>query len=204
MLWALEDLHCSTPFSSGSRRFQTTPGWNPLQLIAARSTRQRVSRSSQLYRAEEAWSTGYAPFYGDVQHGMPDGRQIRLVSAIQVRFGGLDPSMALLDTASTWSVIGPELYKSLGEPVPILQTKLHSRFGQLDASLVSVSVAVPATEGQDLILEAATVLYVEDWTHVPVIGMRGFLERVRFAIDPGGTDGGRIYFASKAEHGHAT
>lgn len=157
---------------------------------------------TQLIRANgEPWSTGSAPFLSNVQHATPDGRVVELVSAVHIRIGQLDQTLALFDTASTWSVIGPDIFSALdSDELDLLDDgpTLSTRFGCFETHFVRVPVTFTADFGSDLSMEA-TLLYVPEWTHVPVVGHRGLLERVRFAVEPGKEED-RFYFALQTEH----
>jgi hypothetical protein len=55
-------------------------------------------------------------------------------------------------------------------------------------------IALVADDGSDYIVDA-TVLVIRGWPGPPVLGFRGFLERVRVALDPGcGSDDAWFYF----------
>lgn len=108
-----------------------------------------------------------------------------LLVAITCRVEGL-AIRSLLDTASEWCVLRWETAIALGwsavssgPPVP-----LSSRFGQVEGWLERLSLSFPAEEGVTLEIEA-TWFISEDWPGPPVLGWKGCLERLRFALDPG-------------------
>ena len=68
---------------------------------------------------------------------------------------------------------------------------MSTRLGLLTGRLERLTVTFTASEGNNLAIEA-TCFITEDWHGPPVIGWKGCLERLRFAIDPG-TD--TFYFA---------
>ena len=92
---------------------------------------------------------------------------------------------ALLDTASEWCLLPATIAVKLGyelEPAPGVPP-LHTRFGLLFGQLERIPLVFPADEGTDLEI-TATFFLCEDWLGPAVIGWRGCLERMRFALNP--------------------
>lgn len=93
-------------------------------------------------------------------------------------------TLAVLDTGADWSVIQTEVARALGlldldgEPKSI-----STRLGTLHGKLVRVDAELVAEEGESVQL-SSTVFVSEDWPDGTFIGYHGFLERVRFAVDP--------------------
>ena len=56
--------------------------------------------------------------------------------------------------------------------------------GRIQGMFHEVPVTLHADDGRDLRI-TATALLAPDWSGPPVLGYRGFLERLRFALDPG-------------------
>lgn len=57
----------------------------------------------------------------------------------------------------------------------------------MPGSLVRLNISLEAEQGQDLTVEATTFIpnLKEQWGNFPsFLGLSGFLERIRFAIDP--------------------
>jgi len=128
------------------------------------------------------WATGFARFWIDRRSG---GASLSV--AVRCRLGQLTPTeVALLDTGSTWSVIGGETAllaaPFLGDAGPVLE--LSTRLGSFDGRTHRLSISLLADEGPDLEIDAS-VLVAPAWSGPVVLGYRGFLERVRFALDPG-------------------
>ena len=96
--------------------------------------------------------------------------------------------VALLDTGAAWSILGGDIAEVLSEQVgpavePItLDTRRGKMTGHLHRMMVSL-LAEPG-KGNDLQVDS-TVMVAPDWDGPPVLGFRGFLERLRFALDPG-------------------
>ena len=105
-------------------------------------------------------------------------------SAVVVRciLGRLPFEFALLDTASTFSVISGATADILGD-------------GRRDGQLSRLGIRVVADPGWGVDLDVdATVLVLPTWPGPTVLGGRGFLERVRVAIDPGPPSGDAVFF----------
>lgn len=99
---------------------------------------------------------------------------------------------ALLDTASQWCVLPPDIAADLGISTESDgNTRLHTRFGTLSGELIRFPVRFPADEGKPAEVEATWFLS-PDWPGPLVIGWTGCLERMRFAFDPREGD---FYFA---------
>jgi hypothetical protein len=107
-----------------------------------------------------------------------------LLVAVECRIGGLpNPVLALLDTASEWCVLPAAIAEELGcsaEPPDLVYL---TRLGQLSGRWHRIPVLFPAEDGVTLQVEA-TWLALSHWPGPAVIGWKGCLERMRFALDP--------------------
>ena len=142
----------------------------------------------QLYKGSgpesNEWSCGSSQFlanYGERPFLMP--------IAVNCRIGDLESTeMALLDTGAEWSIISSELLDLLEIDLthPLEVIPLETRFGKYTGNLHRIKISLLAEEnhGKDLSIEGS-VLFCEDWNGPTVLGFRGFLERIRFAVDPG-------------------
>ncbi len=133
----------------------------------------------QLSKENNAWSTGYSSFFTNDLLAYP--------VAVKCRLGNLKESdTALLDTGAEWSVIGGETVKILEDQLglPIESLSMSTRFGRIDGALHRMVISLPAYSGDGLTVES-TVFISEEWEGPIVLGYRGFLERIRFALDPG-------------------
>jgi hypothetical protein len=120
-----------------------------------------------------------APYYADFQAGPH-----RLVVAVACQLGGL-PYFALLDTAADWCILPPEVGRVLGydlDPDPDLPP-YSTRHGLLFGRQERVPVTLLPAEGDPLEVDA-TWFIAADWPGPVVLGWKGCLERVRFALDP--------------------
>ena len=96
---------------------------------------------------------------------------------------------ALFDTAAEWSLIGGDIAEALEEEAEYdgWEMSMDTRFGKVHCRLHRLDVTLVADEGEDLRV-ASSVLLSSDWEGPPVLGYRGFLERIRFGLDPGDYD----------------
>lgn len=140
----------------------------------------------------QPWSVGAASFFMSYAQG-----SFTLPVAIRCRLGtGTIDEMALLDTGAQWSVLGDWAVDLLGDELDDLDEviELSTRQGRFAGRVSRVRISLLADEdcGLDLPVEA-TVLVVAGWPGPTVLGYRGLLERVRFALDPG-ADGQPLFF----------
>lgn len=127
----------------------------------------------------------------------------RLPIAVKCRVGNLEETdLALLDTGAEWSVIGGETAKILeGElELPTESFTMSTRLGRISGSLYRINISLLAEEyhGYDLTVES-TIFVSKDWDGPIVLGYRGFLERIRFALDPGVMPGEQRFYFGLAE-----
>ncbi len=132
--------------------------------------------------------TGRAKYRSDVDE--PTGN---LLVAVLCRVGArTGKEAALLDTASQWCLLSPDVARDLGyEPDPDGDDRLQTRFGVFAGELIRLPVIFVADEGEPTEVEATWFLS-PDWPGPLVIGWKGCLERMRFAFDPREND---FYFA---------
>jgi predicted aspartyl protease len=91
--------------------------------------------------------------------------------------------LALVDTGAPWCIVDGMIADAL-RLTTHEDAGLETRFGLLRGELHRVPVMLFADEGEPLIIDA-TVFASARWTGPNVIGYHGFLERLRFAVDPG-------------------
>ena len=91
----------------------------------------------------------------------------------------------MIDTAAPWCVLESSLADRIADQeIPLVHGQLlSSRLGVFTGDLCRSSITLLADEGDSLTVEA-TVFVCADWPGPSVIGYNGFLERVRFAVDP--------------------
>lgn len=141
----------------------------------------------------ENWSTGLAPFVGLENLGH------EIIVGVRCRIDNLEEEeIALLDTGSTYTVINRELVRDIeNQLIQVRKDQLKTCNGPIAGTLVELGITLLAEEGEDLPVDALA-LNTEDWHGPVVLGYRGFLEKIRIALDPGVTlaDGQLFYFGS--------
>lgn len=158
---------------------------------------------SKLPRRSELQGTPASPWCcgaarcstGTISGGAP------LVLGVRCRLGESLEVEALLDTGAEWSLIGGELAEVLAEECPREHDDekpllMSTRVGSVRGVFHRVPVTLIADTGASLEV-SASVLLAKDWRLWPVLGYRGFLERIRIALDPGDVDEpARCFFGS--------
>lgn len=108
--------------------------------------------------------------------------------------------IALCDTGAEWSVVGGDTAGLLEEYFgpPIRSVSMHTRFGTFPGELRKLDIHLLADPdmGADVRVES-TVLVIKAWPGPTVLGFHGFLEKLRFALDPGvAPDREIVYFGA--------
>ena len=138
---------------------------------------------AQLFRGAP-WSTGISMCRLKTVLAEPEPQFAAV--AVLVAFGSMMPRFSILDTGNSQTIIPKSLAQQLQMPLTPGSDKDH--FYWHSGSAIPEFGRCPLTfvanqEGQDLTLQAE-VRVVEGWTLPPLLGMRGYLEKIRFAIDP--------------------
>lgn len=127
------------------------------------------------------WSTGSAEVFLDERRSTGT-----MTVAVRCRFGSQPEELAMLDTGAHWTLIGPEhrelLGDELGEGLGTLS--MSTRLGTFPGTLHRLPILLLANQGMDIMVDA-TCLALERWPGPSILGFSGFLERVRFALEPG-------------------
>ena len=153
---------------------------------------------SHLYQKNQTlsqWSTGAAYLYPLYELG-----PYKLITGVACELIALNrKEIALLDTGAELSVAGHEVYQGfLEKDIPldfsVGKRTINTRFGNFEGLLYRIDIALTADWGEPLTIEG-TFLFCKDWRGPTVLGFHGFLERIRFAIDPDYEQIGCIYFA---------
>lgn len=92
---------------------------------------------------------------------------------------------AMLDTGASYSVLDADLADELGafDEADAPALSIATRHGLLRGRLVRRRVWLPAEEGEALEVDA-TFWVSRDWRYGDFLGYSGFLQRIRFALDP--------------------
>lgn len=95
-----------------------------------------------------------------------------------------DAALAQVDTGAAWSILDADIAEALdlfddqGEIVSI-----STRVGITKFRLKNIPVQILAQQGDSLLVNAI-VAVERGWRHGNFLGYTGFLERVKFAVDP--------------------
>lgn len=128
----------------------------------------------------ELFTTGRSEFF-DNWRELPE-RTSKII--LKIRLQGYE-TFALLDSGAAWSVLDAETAEAIGvDDSDGDPAELSTRRGTIPGKLVSAPVVLLAEEGEDLEVNA-TFFVSAEWPPGRVfLGYSGFLERIRFALDP--------------------
>lgn len=120
--------------------------------------------------------TGYLADYAEGPH--------QLFVAIECLVGDYSVN-ALLDTGSQWCILPARIAAAMAEggASDAPREQMSTRFGTITGRLLRLPLALVAEEGETLDVEAMWFVSIE-WPGPAIIGWKGCLERVRFALDP--------------------
>ena len=129
----------------------------------------------------QIWSTGISDYREDEEI-----ENKTCFVSIKVSLGNDSPiELAFLDTGSEFNVCSFETFESLNLPIDKSNEIVYStRFGSLSGYLNRQQFVIHADFGDSLMIEG-TFFITEFWKFPIVIGWKGCLEKVRFALDPG-------------------
>lgn len=99
------------------------------------------------------------------------------------------PTEAVLDTGAPYVICAPRVALLAGfeRAYALERMKMLIRGMQLEGSLTRLSIKLLARQGDDLTVDATVFVpdVEEYWGDFPsFIGLTGFMERLRFAVDP--------------------
>jgi hypothetical protein len=105
---------------------------------------------------------------------------------------------AVLDTGAPYPIIAPKVAKQAGlyRVKPLERKRMLVRGNWLGGSIIRLNMTLLADEGEDLTVDATAFIpdVEEYWGDFPCfIGQMGFLERIRYALDP---DTDTFYFGT--------
>ncbi len=106
---------------------------------------------------------------------------------IAVKFANLAKTFAILDTGSPWCILSKEQAKEINPDYKneALEPRcLNIRGEKTEGVLIRLPITLIAEEGEDITIDG-TVFVPQDERDIPnFIGLGGFLERIKFAVDP--------------------
>lgn len=127
----------------------------------------------------QAWATGAS----GVSFGRDRGERGTLLVDISV---GGQLTTVFLDTGAELSVASPQHVPRFADcGWPVGNAALDTRLGMHRGEIYRLPVCLEADVGVPLEFEA-NFLVAETWTGPMTVGFYNALERIRFAIDPGG------------------
>ena len=115
----------------------------------------------------------------------PAGPHTLLVAIPVVIGNGIEETALLFDPASESCVINATIARGAGWPGgPGLGTQwLSSRLGTFEGIVDRLELTFRGFHGDAMRIDA-TWLIIEDWAGPTVLGWKGCLERMKFAVDP--------------------
>ena len=145
---------------------------------------------------DEVFAVGAAKYF--YRPATAEENTNRIIIPIVVEVDHQILTQAVLDTGAPYAILDPEIARAAGftDDLALDRIKMNIRGQRLAGSLTRLNITLQATEGDDLTIDTTT--FIPDsssaWGGFPsFLGLAGFLERVRFAIDPN-TD--TFYFGS--------
>jgi len=97
----------------------------------------------------------------------------------------------IVDTGAPWCILNPELAEVWGlEPIGIYEPsrRINVRGHNFDGQLARGNILLQAKSGDNLYVQATffipELLPGESWNFPNFLGLDGFLNRIRFAVDP--------------------
>lgn len=113
----------------------------------------------------------------------------RIILPILVEVDKPIQTQAVLDTGAPYAILSPAIAKAAGftSDQALDRIAMLVRGVRLDGYLTRLNITLQATQGNDLTVDATA--FIPDsqttWGEFPsFLGLTGFMERVRFAIDP--------------------
>ncbi len=130
---------------------------------------------------DEEFACGVATYYEDDPSG--HSRQ----TSINVRFSLPNFEsiffFAKIDPATPWVVLNSDINELLGLRAESTDTTLQTALGNMRGCLERYPITLIAEHGKALQIDA-TLFVCNEWTRGNFLGYSGFLERIRFAVDP--------------------
>lgn len=102
-----------------------------------------------------------------------------------------EPISAIVDTGAPWCILNPLMFEKVAhyaEPIYLLDVPLNIRGLNYTGWLHQLPMRLEALIGEPL--EVVGTVFVpdlatnEEWRYPNFIGLEGFLNRMRFAVDP--------------------
>lgn len=146
-----------------------------------------------LFQDNDKWNIGAAEYYigsrSDIKNKFP--------VAIRCCIGNLlNEELALIDTGACYSMINEDTFTLIKASMTYIEdVHIITARGLRLCKLYMMPIQLLADYGEPLSIEILTAV-VPDWPEQTIIGMRGGLEKIRCAFDPGTKDDALFYFGS--------
>ena len=130
---------------------------------------------------EDLFAPNAATYYEDDPSLESNQTSIHIQIILQ---GAVDIStFARLDPATPWVVLNAELNEQLGLGANGPNVEMRTAAGPMAGTLERYPIVLAAQDGQSLEIDA-TLFVCDEWQRGNFLGYTGFLERIRFAVDP--------------------
>lgn len=122
--------------------------------------------------------------YEDVDPNNQTGK-CAIYLQVQLPIDGGIRVYALVDTGSPYCIFNTELVEALGLPSDNGEIiPLHTPRGVFHGTIQRVTMSIMAEQGDSLDIDASVYVPEDEWHFGNFLGYTGFLERLRFAVDP--------------------
>jgi len=129
----------------------------------------------------EEFASGFATYFEE--DPFLESKQTSIHVSIVLNGDVSIPAFARLDPATPWVVLNSELNKQLGLRATSTEIELQTAAGLMKGSLERFPIILQAEQGDALEIDA-TLFVCDDWQRENFLGYSGFIERIRFAVDP--------------------
>ena len=133
---------------------------------------------------ENSFACGMAEYL--TSHPLRGDNRISLTISIDGQ-----PTQALIDTGSPWSIIDPRLAGLLETAMQDAYApteKMWTSWGEIEGKIIQVNIGLLADDGDSLEFSAMVLVPIinadAEWHQPNFIGVQHFLDRLRFAVDP--------------------
>jgi hypothetical protein len=108
---------------------------------------------------------------------------------LHVNFGGKVSTFAVLDTGTHWCILNPEHFEAVEGTCESYQSEDWRIRGETySGRIYRMPIYLDSEEGEGLEVEGSVFIPTlrpgQKYEHPDFIGLIGFLERIRYAIDP--------------------
>ncbi len=136
-----------------------------------------------LTRDSLTFTSGSTTYYDSLVPG-EKWAEPRIYIPVELDDSGIE-FLALVDTGAPWCILEPQLAEPLLDRFEELprSVAISTRLGRFTGSLYRASLTLVPDQGSELTIDT-TVFLAPDWPGGNFIGYLGFLDRIRFAVDP--------------------